>query len=613
MKQFFITFFANLAALFVVFGAPLLLFLILIIASVSAGARGQHLITIERGSILVMDLSMNVTDSPEHATSTDTLSVALSNNNTKSVPLHRLLNALKKAAKDDRIKGMLLVGSFEPADFGTGYACLKELREAIIDFKKTGKPVYAYLEAPSTRDYYVASAASTIYLNPYGEMEMPGLAVVKTYYKGAFDKYGINVQVTRVGKYKSAVEPFILTKMSDADREETQKLIDDLWGNFVAAVANSRPIDATSLQMLVDTDGYILPEHALSAHLVDKLAYFGDVLNDLGKVAPSSDYARIPLPFKQVAIGDYMNASRTPRLLGERGSDNVVAVLYLEGEIVDGWGETSNIGGDRFAAELRELRKDDDVKVVVLRVNSPGGSAYASEEIQHEIIALKAKKPVIVSMGNYAASGGYWVSTYADHIFAEPNTLTGSIGVFGMFLDIQKLGNDFGITWDTAKTGAYADFETDSRPKTPQELALAQGRVDNLYGKFLDKVAESRHIPRDGANGIDTIAQGRVWAGSEALDLKLVDEMGGLENAIAYAANKAKLGERYRVKEYPEEVTLADTLAQLFNNQEEPVSRVRADPLTQEFLKMKSDLKSLQEFNDPMGMYARMPVGWDIK
>jgi protease-4 len=613
MKQFFITFFANLAALFVVFGAPLLLFLILIIASVSAGARGQHLITIERGSILVMDLSMNVTDSPEHATSTDTLSVALSNNNTKSVPLHRLLNALKKAAKDDRIKGMLLVGSFEPADFGTGYACLKELREAIIDFKKTGKPVYAYLEAPSTRDYYVASAASTIYLNPYGEMEMPGLAVVKTYYKGAFDKYGINVQVTRVGKYKSAVEPFILTKMSDADREETQKLIDDLWGNFVAAVANSRPIDATSLQMLVDTDGYILPEHALSAHLVDKLAYFGDVLNDLGKVAPSSDYARIPLPFKQVAIGDYMTASRTPRLLGERGSDNVVAVLYLEGEIVDGWGETSNIGGDRFAAELRELRKDDDVKVVVLRVNSPGGSAYASEEIQHEIIALKAKKPVIVSMGNYAASGGYWVSTYADHIFAEPNTLTGSIGVFGMFLDIQKLGNDFGITWDTAKTGAYADFETDSRPKTPQELALAQGRVDNLYGKFLDKVAESRHIPRDGANGIDTIAQGRVWAGSEALDLKLVDEMGGLENAIAYAANKAKLGERYRVKEYPEEVTLADTLAQLFNNQEEPVSRVRADPLTQEFLKMKSDLKSLQEFNDPMGMYARMPVGWDIK
>ena len=616
MKQFFITFFANLAALLVVFGAPLLLFLILIIASLSASSRGKHLITIERGSILVMDLSMNVTDSPEHATSTDALTNALSNDNTKSVPLHRLVSALKKAAKDDRIKGMLIQGSFEPADFGSGYACLKELREAIIDFKKTGKQVYAYLEAPTTRDYYVASAASTIYLNPYGEMEMPGLAVVKTYYKGAFDKYGINVQVTRVGKYKSAVEPFILTKMSDADREETQKLIDDLWGDFVTAVANSRPIDATAFQMLVDTDGYILPEHALSAHLVDKLAYFGDVLNDLGKVAPSSDYARIPLPFKQVAIGDYMNASRTPRLLGDRGSDNVVAVLYLEGEIVDGWGDTTNIGGDRFAAELRELRKDDDVKAVVLRVNSPGGSAYASEEIQHEIIALKAKKPVIVSMGNYAASGGYWVSTYADHIFAEPNTLTGSIGVFGMFLDIQKLGNDFGVTWDTAKTGAFADFETNSRPKTPQELALAQARVDDLYGKFLDKVAESRHIPRDGASGIDTIAQGRVWAGSEALDLKLVDEIGGLEDAIKYAAEKAKLGIAvgdYRVKEYPEEVSFADTLALLFNNQEEPVTKAKADPLTQEFLKMKSDLKSLQEFNDPMGMYARMPIGWDVR
>jgi protease-4 len=589
------------------------LFLILIIASFFAGSRGKHLVTIERGSILVFDLSMNVTDSPEHASPTDPLTNALNNDDSRSVPLHRLLNALKKAAKDDRIKGMLITGSFEPTDFGTGYACLKEVREAIIDFKKTGKQVYAYVEAPSTRDYYVASAASTIYMNPYGEMEMPGLAVVKTYYKGAFDKYGINVQVTRVGKYKSAVEPFILTKMSDADREETQKLIDDLWGDFVTAVTESRPIDATTFQQLVDTDGYILPEHALAAHLVDKLAYFGDVLNDLGKVAPSSDYDRVPLPFKQVSIGDYMNAGRTPRLLGERGSDNVVAVLYLEGEIVDGWGDLTNIGGDRFAAELRELRRDDDVKAVVLRVNSPGGSAYASEEIQHEIIALKAKKPVIVSMGNYAASGGYWVSTYGDRIFAEPNTLTGSIGVFGMFLDIQKLGNSLGVTWDTAKTGAYADFETSSRPKTPQELALAQARVDDLYGKFLDKVAESRHIPRDGPNGIDTIAQGRVWAGSEALDLKLVDEIGGLDDAITYAANKANLGERYRVKEYPEEISFADTLAQLFSNQEEPVTRAKADPLTQEFLKMKSDLKSLQEFNDPTGMYARMPLGWDIR
>jgi protease IV len=317
-----------------------------------------------------------------------------------------------------------------------------------------------------------------------------------------------------------------------------------------------------------------------------------------------------------VAIGDYMNAGRTPRLLGERGSDNVVAVLYLEGEIVDGWGDLTNIGGDRFAAELRDLRKDDDVKVVVLRVNSPGGSAYASEEIQHEIIALKAKKPVIVSMGNYAASGGYWVSTYGDRIFAEPNTLTGSIGVFGMFLDIQKLGNNFGVTWDTAKTGQYADFETNARPKTDQELALAQARVDDLYGKFLDKVAESRHIPRDGPNGIDTIAQGRVWAGSEALDLHLVDQIGGLEDAITYAAQKAKLGTGvgdYHVKEYPEEVTFADTLALLFSGQEEPVSQAKLDPLTQEFLKMKSDLKSLQEFNDPMGMYARMPFGWEIK
>jgi protease-4 len=306
---------------------------------------------------------------------------------------------------------------------------------------------------------------------------------------------------------------------------------------------------------------------------------------------------------------DYIAANHTPQLLGEHGG-NEVAILYLEGEIVDGWGEVTSIGGDRYAAELRQLRKDDDVKAVVLRVNSPGGSAFASESIQHEIIALKAKKPVIVSMGNYAASGGYWVSTYSDHIFAEPNTLTGSIGVFGMFVDVQKVANDFGVTFDSAKTGNYADFETIARPKTEQELALAQARVDDLYNKFLDKVSKSRQIPLE---TLGQIAQGRVWAGKEALDLHLIDEFGGLENAITYAANKANLGINYHVQEYPEPMTFADTLAALFNNQSEPVSHAKADPLTRAFLKMKADLSSLRDFNDPTGLYARMPMGWDIR
>ena len=616
MKQFFITFFANLAAIIFVLAVPLLLLLILIIASISAGTKGEHLVMIERGSILVFDMSLNVADSPEHATPTDPLTSALSNDNAKSVSLHHLVMALKKAAKDDRIKGMLLLGSFQPTDFGTGYASLREVRQAIVDFENTKdhKKVYAYLEAPSTRDYYVASAANEITMNPFGEMEIPGLAITKTYYKNGLDKFGFDVQVTRVGKYKSAVEPFILNKMSDADREETQRLIDDLWGDFVTAVTSSRSIDATTFQQLVDTDGYILPEHALASHLVDKLGYFDEVLNELGKIAPSSDYARIPLPFKQVAITDYMTAGRTPRILGERGGDKVVAVLYLEGEIVDGWGEATNIGGDRFAAELRQLNKDDEVKAVVLRVNSPGGSAYASEVIQREIINLKAKKPVIVSMGNYAASGGYWVSTYGDHIFAEPNTLTGSIGVFGMFVDAQKFFNDTaGITFDTAKTGNFADFETVSRPKTPQELAMAQSRVDNIYQKFINKVSTSRNIPAD---TVQSIAQGRVWTGSDALPLHLVDEMGGLEDAITFAAKKANLGTQlgdYRVKEYPEQATFAESLAQLFNNQEEPVSQIKTNPVTRQFMQIKSELESLRDFNDPLGLYARMPLGWDIR
>jgi len=611
MKQFFITFFANLAALIFVFGGPILLLMILIVASFSVSTKGKRMISIERGSVLVFDLSVNVTDSPEHATPTSPLDAALNEGTNKSVTLRHLTTAIEKAAKDERIKALFLTGSFQPADYGTGYSCLKELRQAILDFKQSGKKVYAYVEAPSTRDYYVASAASYIYMNPYGEMETPGLASVKTYYFNALQKYGIDVQVTRHGKYKSAVEPFTVNKMSDADREETEKLIGDLWGDFVSAVADSRKIDPTAFQQLVDTEGYILPESALNAGLVDKLSYFGDVLKDLGKIAPSSDYALVPLPFKQISIYDYINASRTPRLPGESHSDNVVAILYLEGEIVDGWGDSTNIGGDRFAAELRELQRDSEVKAVVLRVNSPGGSAYASEVIQNEIIKLKEKKkPVIVSMGNYAASGGYWVSTYGDRIFAEPNTITGSIGVFGLFMDVQKLGNDFGITWDTAKTGNYADFETISRPKTPQELALAQSRVDDLYSKFLNKVSDSRGIP---VPAVDLIAQGRVWSGSDALNLKLIDEIGGLDQAINYAAEKAGIGSNYRVKEYPEQLSFAETLAILLSNQEEPLSHAKIDPLTQQFLKIKDDFKTLEELNDPLGMYARLPLGWEIR
>jgi protease-4 len=611
MKQFFITFFANLAALIFVFGGPVLLLMILIVASFSVSTKGKRMISIERGSILVFDMSINVTDSPEHATPTSPLDAALNNDTNHSATLRHLTTAIEKAAKDERIKALFLTGSFQPADFGTGYSCLNELRSAILDFKQSGKKVYAYVEAPSTRDYYVASAASTIYMNPYGEMEMPGLASIKTYYADLFQKFGIGVQVTRVGKYKSAVEPFILDKMSDADREETSKLLGDLWGDFISAVSDSRKVDPVALQQLIDTEGYVLPESAKNAKLVDQLAYFGDVLKELGKIAPSSDYALIPLPFKQISIYDYINASRTPKLPGESHSDNVVAILYLEGEIVDGWGDTSNIGGDRFAAELRELQRNNDVKAVVLRVNSPGGSAYASEVIQNEIINLKKKgKPVIVSMGNYAASGGYWVSTYADRIFAEPNTITGSIGVFGLFMDIQKLSNTYGITYDVAKTGNYADFETISRPKTPQELALAQARVDDLYAKFLDKVATSRNIP---VQTLEPNAQGRVWSGSDALNLKLVDEIGGLQQAVNYAADKAHIGSDYRVKEYPEQLSFAETLAILLSNQQEPVSHAKIDPLTQQFLKMKSDLKTLEEFNDPVGVYARLPVGWDIR
>ena len=339
------------------------------------------------------------------------------------------------------------------------------------------------------------------------------------------------------------------------------------------------------------------------------------MLDDLGKIAPSSNYAKIPLPFKQVAIGDYINASHTPRLLGERSSDNVVAVLYLEGEIVDGWGDTTNIGGDRFAAELRQLRKDDDVKAVVLRVNSPGGSAYASEVIQREILALKAEEAGHRLHGQLRGLGrllGLHLRRphlcRAEHDHRLHRRLR-------HVLRRAEAGQQLRRHLRRGQDGQLRRFRHRSRgPRPTQELALAQARVDDLYGKFLDKVSDSRHIPLD-ANDRRPIAQGRVWSGTEALDLKLVDEIGGLQQAITYAADKAKLGDALPREGISGASHLRRDAWPLLLQQpgSAAVARPRPIPLTRQFLKMKSDLKSLQEFNDPLGVYARMPLGWDIK
>ena len=618
MKQFFVVFFANLMALLVILMIPVLLGIILI-ASASMNPNFSSGIQVPDGAVLVFDLSLNLTDSPEHDTESDPLKNAFSSSQAESICLHHVIVAIRHAAKDSRIKALYLQGALQPQDFGTGYSNLMELRTAIQEFKDSGKTVISYMEAPTSKDYFLNCIANKVYLNPYGELETPGIASEKMYFFDLFVKYGIQVQVTRVGKYKSAVEPFILDKMSVADREETHRLISDIWGDYITTVCASRPgknITPDSLQTLIDTEGFIEADKALSSGLVDALKYRGDVIKELAEMAKpdSTDESS----FKQIALRDYYAATKPVST-----KDSKIAVLYLEGEIVDGEGAASSIGGDRFAAYLRYLAAEKSVKAVVLRVNSPGGSAFASEVIQHEIIELrKSGKPVIVSMGNYAASGGYWVSAFSDCIYAEPNTITGSIGVFGMFFNVKGLADKLGVTTDTEKVGNFADFDTIYRPKTDQELNLAQLQVNDLYHKFVLKVSKGRKI--DEAK-VEEIAQGRVWTGKAALEIGLVDKMGGLDDAIQDAADRAQVSKgSYTVMEYPRTLKLAEKLAMALAGYKEPVmsvdptisipaTSVDANPLFKATDALRSQLSSLRNYNDPMGLYARLPLGFELK
>lgn len=623
MKQFFVVFFANLLAILVVLSVPATLVTILVISALlDPDTASSDSVTITDGTVLVFDMDVNLVDSPEHDTEDDPLKSAIhGSSEVESIPLRHVILAIRHAADDSRIKALYMQGSLEPQEFGTGYSNLLELRNAILDFKARGKKVYAYLESATAKDYFVACCADKVYLNAYGELDTPGLASVKSYYLDAFQKLGVQVQVTKVGKYKSAVEPFIRDKMSDEDREETTALLSDLWDKFKETVVKSRSsvkaMTADSLQQLIDTEGYIPAQKALDMGLVDEFMYRGEVIKMLSSAYPSE--ATDTSPFKQVTVRDYYNTTKSTNIKASK-----VAILYLEGEIVDGDGSESNIGGDRFARYVRYLAAESSIKAVVLRVNSPGGSAFASEVLQHEIRQLKKEKPVIVSMGNYAASGGYWISAYSDKIYAEPNTITGSIGVFGMFFNVKGLADMVGVTTDTVKVGNFADFETVFRPKTDQEISLAQERVDYLYKEFKRKVSEGRGISVD---DVETIAQGRVWSGERAKDKKLVNELGGLDDAIAAAVDAARLKDgTYSVVEYPRTVKLSEKIALLLQGYKEPVMESQSlaqimgwhdmasgNPVLRQLSQVESQLESLKNFNDPAGMYARMPLQTNLR
>ncbi len=615
MKNFFSSFFASLTALIVFAVGGVLMFFLLLGALVAMGDKKP--VAVQNGSFLVLDLSANIQDSPSQMDGLEEFTAAFGGDGAHVLQLREVTRALQAAAKDEAITGLYITGQVSPQGYGSGFAALKEVREAIESFKASGKPVKAYLDYATTRDFYLASVASEITVDPYGAILMPGLASQPMFFAGLFEKLGIGVQVTRVGKYKSAVEPFTRKDMSPENRAQTQKLLDDVWLTLTSSIEQARKLPAGSLQKIIDDKGIIRPDAAKALKLIDRIAYFDEVLADLKAATGRKGSTET---FKQIAVKDYAKLVSGGGLVARRQSENKIelgsggsgklAIVYAEGEIVDGTGNDQGyVYGAKTARMLREIRQDDSIKAVVLRVNSPGGSVSASEAIGREIRLMQQVKPVVVSMGTVAASGGYWISTNTDRIFAESSTITGSIGVFGLYFNAQGLFNEkLGLSFDTVKTGKFADAQTIARPKTEEELALFQTFVDWIYDQFISKVADSRKLDRA---VVQEIAQGGVWSGSEALKLGLVDELGGLSAAIKYAAQKAKLGYDFRVAEYPRKKQFSEALSEAFEGRRREQSF--SGPFGAFLRDANNQVQSLSKYNDPRGLYARLPFEMGLK
>lgn len=598
MKNFFASFLGTLAGMaFAVTGLLMVACGLLFLAS----SFEDKAPSVAAGSYLVFDLGVNITDAPPEFDGSG-LGALFANEKAQSLQLRLVTRALKTAASDSRIAGLVLLGSLAPNGYGTGFAALSEVRAALATFRSSGKPIMAYLDFATTRDLYLAASATDLVLDPYGSLVVPGLSSEPTFYAGAFERFGVGVQVTKVGDYKSYAEPFVRKDLSAANREQMEKLLGDLWADLRGDIAADRKLPSVDLQSLIDAEGLIRPESALKARLIDRLAYRDEVLAQLKKATGVTDPAD---PFKQITLSDYTHSLPARKV----NHGHTIAVIYAEGAIVDGEGENQEVGGERFARELRALRQDDDVKAIVLRVNSPGGSATASEHIQRELRLAAEDKPVIVSMGSYAASGGYWISAYGNRIFAEPTTITGSIGVVGIHFDVQKMANQLGVTWDSVKTGQYADIFTISRPKTEGELAIFQGMVEWIYGEFIRKVADGRQLdPVE----VRRIAGGRVWSGREAVKLGLVDELGGLDDAIAFAAKAAEIEADYALSEFPLSQTFAE-MVESWIEKARPVETSHRGLISQVIEGLKSEAKALGQFNDPRGIYARLPLEINLR
>jgi|UniRef100_UPI00356AD5B4 signal peptide peptidase sppA, 67K type len=550
---------------------------------------------VKKNSVMILDLNGTLVE----RTQEDPLGILsqLFNDDSNTYGLDDILSSIKKAKKNEDIKGIYLQAN----SLGTSYASLQEIRNALLDFKESGKFVIAYADSYTQGLYYLSSAADKVLLNPKGMIEWRGIASTPLFYKDLLQKIGVEMQIFKVGTYKSAVEPFIATEMSPANREQVTTFISSIWSQVTEGVSASRNIPVDSLKAYADRMLMFYPaEESVRCGLADTLVYRNDVRDYLKRLVDIDEDDNLSL----LGLGDMINVRKN---VPKDKSGNIIAVYYASGEITDYPGSATSeegIVGSKVIRDLRKLKDNDDVKAVVLRVNSPGGSAFASEQIWYAVKELKTKKPVIVSMGDYAASGGYYISCGADTIVAEPTTLTGSIGIFGMVPNVKELTDKIGLSYDVVKTNKYADFGNIMRPFSEGEKALLQMMVAEGYDTFITRCAEGRHTTKE---AIEKIAEGRVWTGEAAKELGLVDELGGIDKALDIAIAKARVG-GYTIVSYPEK---KDVLSSLLDTK--PTNYVESQLLKSKLGEYYRQFGLLTNLKEQSMIQARVPFELNIK
>lgn len=549
---------------------------------------------VKDNSVLVLDLNGVMQERSE-----DDFYGFLTGGEMSSLGLDDLTEAVEKAKADDNVKGIYIeAGMFAP----DGPASVQALRDKLVDFKKSGKWIVAYGDQYTQSAYWLCSVADKVIVNPEGMVDWHGLCTETMYFKDLMAKFGVKMQIAKVGKFKSAVEPYFADKMSDANREQISVYLNGIWGNIVNDVAQSRKLDSKTLNAYADSlVTFASADELLKLKLVDQVAYYDEVRADIKKRLDLDEDDNI----SQVSV------SQMCAQPNKNKADDRIAVYYAYGDIVSdtqgGMSEGASICSANMVPDLEALMNDDDVKAVVLRVNSPGGSAYASEQIWRAVTRLKAKKPVVVSMGTYAASGGYYISCAANYIYAEPTTLTGSIGIFGMFPDVSGLLTDkLGLKFDQVKTNKYSNFGTSSRPFTEEEMTYLTNMVDRGYKTFTKRVSDGRKIP---VERVYEIAEGRVWLGQDALKIKLVDGIGGIDQAVAKAAELAKVKE-YRTRAYPAK---ADMIESLLNRASSEGGNYLDGKLRATLGEYYAPFMFLKQLDRQDAIQARMPVNVVIK